>query len=115
MEQGSLYSHLRKHKKLGEEEAAEKLGEICEGVKQMHDENVVHRDLKPENIVMSNVQITNIVRVFAKSQILAGLPFAKAGGKHTVELLTMFVLKLLKAKHTILVLMSGVWESWLMK
>lgn len=33
MEEGSLYSLMKKNKKFEEQEAAEKLVEICEGIK----------------------------------------------------------------------------------
>jgi serine/threonine protein kinase len=28
------------------------LKEVCEGVSELHENNIVHRDIKPENIVM---------------------------------------------------------------
>lgn len=56
MEEGSLYSLMKKAKKFEEPEAVEKVYEICVGIKEMHDNNIVHRDLKPENVVITNVK-----------------------------------------------------------
>jgi serine/threonine protein kinase len=58
MEDGSLYSLMKKKKKIEESEVAEKLNEICEGIKEMHDKSIVHRDLKPENVVISHVHLS---------------------------------------------------------
>lgn len=73
MEEGCLYSLLKKHsKKLPELETTQKLFEICSGIKAMHDENIVHRDLKPENVVLTHVDLCIMFRVYAKFVISDG-------------------------------------------
>lgn len=47
MEEGTLYSQLRKQKTLKQGEASRKLRDILEGVSYLHSMTVAHRDLKP--------------------------------------------------------------------
>lgn len=54
MEQGTLYSQLKKNKILPEHEAAIIIKQITSAVEYLHDHDVAHRDIKPENIVLSN-------------------------------------------------------------
>ena len=56
MEDGSLYSLIKKEKKLSEKLSAAKLLEVANGLLYMHNESIVHRDIKPENVVMTNVR-----------------------------------------------------------
>jgi serine/threonine protein kinase len=55
MEGGSLFLQIKKNKKLSENETANRLKEICLGLKEMHENSILHRDIKPENIVITNV------------------------------------------------------------
>lgn len=57
MEGGNLFGLLKKRKRVGEGEAAERVREVCLGLKEMHDNSILHRDIKPENIVITNVRI----------------------------------------------------------
>lgn len=54
MEEGTLFTHLKKTKTLTEEEAAVKLQQVAEAITYLHEKGIAHRDIKPENIVMSN-------------------------------------------------------------
>lgn len=36
---------------MSEAEAAHYMRQICEGVKHMHEQNIIHLDLKPENVM----------------------------------------------------------------
>ncbi len=54
MEEGTLYSVLKKKKKLDYDDAAKKIKQIAQGIIYMHDNGIAHRDIKPENVVMSN-------------------------------------------------------------
>lgn len=47
MEGGNVYGLIKKKKRLSETETAERLKEICLGLKEMHDNSILHRDIKP--------------------------------------------------------------------
>lgn len=47
MEEGTLYSQLKKQKTLNQAQASKKLRDVLEGVKYMHEMMVAHRDIKP--------------------------------------------------------------------
>lgn len=36
---------------MSEAEAAHYMRQICEGVRHMHEQNIIHLDLKPENVM----------------------------------------------------------------
>ena len=93
MEGGSLFNLIKKQKQLTEKDTAEKLKDICLGLKEMHDNSVLHRDIKPENIVLTNV-LMKLFRMSVNYVILDGQLSARTGGTLTVVLLTMFLPKL---------------------
>ena len=47
MEEGTLYSHLKKNKTLKQEDASKKLRDVLSGVAYMHSKLIAHRDIKP--------------------------------------------------------------------
>lgn len=57
MEEGELYSLLKKQKKFTEAYTASRVYEVCLALHYLHDMDVVHRDIKLENVVLSNVTI----------------------------------------------------------
>ena len=55
MEEGTLFTHLKKHKKLTEKEVSIKMKEVSSAIRYLHENSIAHRDIKPENVVMSHV------------------------------------------------------------
>ncbi|KAM3129187.1 hypothetical protein pb186bvf_018742 [Paramecium bursaria] len=49
---GELFYLLRKVKRMSEEEAFFYFAEICLGMKNLHENNIIYRDIKPENILI---------------------------------------------------------------
>ncbi|CAD8069240.1 unnamed protein product [Paramecium sonneborni] len=49
---GELFYHLRKLKRLSEQDAKIYFAEICLGMSYLHSLNIVYRDVKPENILL---------------------------------------------------------------
>lgn len=47
MEEGTLFAHLKKNKKLPEPEVVIKIKEIASAIKYLHENQIAHRDIKP--------------------------------------------------------------------
>ena len=60
MDEGTLFSHLKKNKTLPEAEVAVKIRQIASAIKYLHENQIAHRDIKPENIVMTHVKYLSI-------------------------------------------------------
>ena len=53
MQSGSLYSEMKKKKKLAQKETSSIVENICSAVAEIHRNCIIHRDIKPQNIVIS--------------------------------------------------------------
>jgi serine/threonine protein kinase len=82
MEQGTLYSHLRKTRVLGAAAAAGIVRQLAAAVEYLHDRDIAHRDIKPENIVISNVPLPR-GRTSANCATSAGPRSATNAGRPT--------------------------------
>ena len=51
---GEMFFHLRKIKKMSEDQARFYFTEICLGIEHLHSQNIIYRDIKPENILLDH-------------------------------------------------------------
>lgn len=49
---GELFYHLKRFKRMTENEARLYFLELCLGIKHLHEKFIVYRDIKPENILL---------------------------------------------------------------
>eukprot|EP00924_Labyrinthula_sp_SR-Ha-C_P005094 maker-scaffold_1-snap-gene-21.49-mRNA-1 protein AED:0.02 eAED:0.02 QI:0/0.66/0.5/1/1/1/4/59/576 len=54
MEGRELFERIVERKKYTERDAAQLMKKLVNGIKQLHDHNILHRDLKPENLVFAS-------------------------------------------------------------
>lgn len=54
MPNGTLFSHIRRNKGLGEKEAFHYFIQACSAIYFLHENGYVHRDLKPENLLLDD-------------------------------------------------------------
>lgn len=113
MDEGTLFSHLKKNRKLPEPEVAVKIKEIASAVKYLHENQIAHRDIKPENIVMTHVKIL-LFRASVSFVILVGLQFVMKEEKLIVELSIMLHLRSWLEPNMTILSICGVLECSLM-
>ncbi len=54
LEGGTLYAELKRQGRLPQQQAAVRVGMLCQAVKALHDQGVAHRDIKPENVMVTH-------------------------------------------------------------
>ena len=52
--EGTLYQYVRRNKQLTDAQISFVFKEICSGISELHQKNILHRDLKPENILLDD-------------------------------------------------------------
>ncbi|KAL2133927.1 hypothetical protein VTI74DRAFT_1345 [Chaetomium olivicolor] len=57
---GELFKYIATHQKLTEAETRKVFLQLFDGIKYLHDRNMVHRDIKPENILLMDEDLNNV-------------------------------------------------------
>jgi tRNA A-37 threonylcarbamoyl transferase component Bud32 len=99
MEQGTLYSQLKKNRILSEKESAVIIRQMAEAVEYLHDHDIAHRDIKPENIVISNVVLLSL-RMSTNFATSAGPPSATSDARPTAALSTTLLPRSWRGRST---------------
>ncbi|KAI0397867.1 Pkinase-domain-containing protein [Xylariaceae sp. FL0594] len=68
--EGELFNHIVMKTKLSEEETRRLFIQLFQGVKYLHDRNIVHRDIKPENILVVDKDIHVKLADFGLAKII---------------------------------------------
>ncbi|KAI1438002.1 SMAD/FHA protein kinase [Xylaria sp. CBS 124048] len=68
--EGELFNHIVMKQKLSEDEARKLFVQLFEGVKYLHDRNIVHRDIKPENILLVDKDVHVKLADFGLAKII---------------------------------------------
>ncbi|ORY65922.1 kinase-like domain-containing protein [Pseudomassariella vexata] len=68
--EGELFNHIVMKQKLTEEESRTLFIQLFQGIKYLHDRNIVHRDIKPENILVVDKEIHVKLADFGLAKII---------------------------------------------
>ncbi|KAJ2904730.1 hypothetical protein MKZ38_007348 [Zalerion maritima] len=68
--EGELFNYIVKASKLSEDESRKLFKQLFDGIKYMHDRNIVHRDIKPENILLVDSDLTVKLADFGLAKII---------------------------------------------
>ncbi|KAI0200190.1 Pkinase-domain-containing protein [Astrocystis sublimbata] len=68
--EGELFNHIVTKQKLSEEETRRLFVQLFQGIKYLHDRNIVHRDIKPENILVVDKEIHVKLADFGLAKII---------------------------------------------
>ncbi|KAK4141606.1 kinase-like domain-containing protein [Dichotomopilus funicola] len=72
---GELFTYITENQKLTEGEARKVFLQLFEGMKYLHDRNMVHRDIKPENILLMDNDLTVKIGDFGLAKIVGETSF----------------------------------------
>ncbi|EGS18823.1 uncharacterized protein CTHT_0054330 [Thermochaetoides thermophila DSM 1495] len=73
---GELFTRIADHGKLTEGETRKVFKQLFDGVKYLHDRNIIHRDIKPENILLMDDQLNVKLADFGLAKIVGEDSFA---------------------------------------
>ncbi|CAJ2501087.1 Uu.00g039400.m01.CDS01 [Anthostomella pinea] len=68
--EGELFNFIVAKSKLSEEEARKLFTQLFQGIKYLHDRNIVHRDIKPENILLVDKDLHVKIADFGLAKII---------------------------------------------
>ncbi|KAF2644253.1 lanosterol 14-alpha-demethylase [Massarina eburnea CBS 473.64] len=68
--EGELFNHIVMKQKLTETEARKVFIQLFQGVKYLHERNIVHRDIKPENILLTDKDLHVKLADFGLAKII---------------------------------------------
>lgn len=68
--EGELFNHIVMKQKFNEDEARQLFVQLFQGIKYLHDRNIVHRDIKPENILVVDKEMHVKLADFGLAKII---------------------------------------------
>ncbi|PHH74068.1 hypothetical protein CDD80_3331 [Ophiocordyceps camponoti-rufipedis] len=68
--EGELFNHIVMKQKLTEDEARRLFRQLFQGIKYLHERNIVHRDIKPENILIVDKNLRVKIADFGLAKII---------------------------------------------
>ncbi|KAI3322240.1 Pkinase-domain-containing protein [Xylariaceae sp. AK1471] len=68
--EGELFNHIVMKQKLSEDETRKLFVQLFQGIKYLHDRNIVHRDIKPENILLVDKEVHVKLADFGLAKII---------------------------------------------
>ncbi|TGJ85946.1 hypothetical protein E0Z10_g2838 [Xylaria hypoxylon] len=68
--EGELFNHIVLKQKLSEDETRKLFVQLFQGIKYLHDRNIVHRDIKPENILLVDKDVHVKLADFGLAKII---------------------------------------------
>ncbi|KAI1123352.1 kinase-like domain-containing protein [Nemania abortiva] len=68
--EGELFNHIVSKQKLSEDETRKLFVQLFQGIKYLHDRNIVHRDIKPENILLVDKDVNVKLADFGLAKII---------------------------------------------
>ncbi|KAG5979645.1 hypothetical protein E4U55_004929 [Claviceps digitariae] len=68
--EGELFNYIVMKQKLSEHETRKLFLQLFQGIKYLHDRNIVHRDIKPENILLTDKELHVKLADFGLSKIV---------------------------------------------